>query len=44
MSDPPLMGMAFGNGYLSEVLVILPEDIGNLLLETGKLISKIVQF
>ena len=33
MSDPSSVGMTLRNGYLSEVLIVLLEDISNLLLE-----------
>ena len=38
------MQMPMSNTGLTEVLVILPEDPGNLFLETGKFILKVLQF
>ena len=44
VGDPSTMQMSVSYSSLPEVLIVLPEDSGNLLLETGKFVSEIFQF
>ena len=44
MGDPPTVQMSVSHPSLSEVLVVLPENPGNLLLEASELIPKIFKF